>query len=356
MNHRRLNGLREFLPRSRADALLVSGLANIRYLTGFTGSSALLLVSDHDAVLFTDRRYEVQAAQEVQGAAVTVARGPLLTALIGSLKRRCLRRLGFERGRASYELYEALRSRLEGCRLRPVAGTVEQLRAIKDAGEIEFIRRAVELNSAVFEKCLGRIRAGRTEADLASAIDHTMRLMGGEKPAFETIVAAGPRSALPHARPSLNLLRKNEFILVDQGVILRGYSSDMTRTMALGDPGRKGRRVYQAVLEAQMAAISQVRPGVTAEQVDRQARKVFRKHGLEKAFVHSTGHGVGLEIHEAPRLGRREKTKLEAGMVVTIEPGAYLEGFGGVRIEDMVLVTERGCEVLTPTPKDLRVL
>ena len=356
MNAQRLERLRSVLPEARADALLVSGLANIRYLTGFTGSSALLLVSDHDAVLFTDGRYKVQAGEEVQGAKVAVARGPLVSALIGSLKRRRLRRLAFEKGRASYEPYEALRLRLEGCRLRPLGGAVEQLRAVKDAGEIEAIRRTVELNSAVFETSLEQFQPGRTEAEVANAIEHTMRLLGGEKPAFETIVAAGARSALPHARPTHNVLRKNELIIVDQGVILKGYSSDMTRTLALGDPGREARRVYQAVLEAQMAAISQVQAGIKAEQVDREARMVLQKHGLEKAFVHSTGHGVGLEIHEPPRLGRREKTKLEAGMVLTIEPGAYLEGVGGVRIEDMVLVTDRGCEVLTPTPKDLRVL
>lgn len=355
-NQARLDRLRAALAEARADALLVSGLPNIRYLTGFTGSNALLLVTDHDAVFFTDGRYKLQAAQEVQAARVVVPRGSLLRAVAGSVKRRRLRRLGFEWRRASFELYHALRTELPGCRLKPISGAVEKLRTIKSAGEIAIIRRSVALNSAVFEKSLRQIRPGRSESQVAAAIEYRMRVAGGEKPAFETIVAAGERSALPHARPTHNLLRKNQLVLIDQGVILEGYSSDMTRTVGLGDLSARARGLYDAVLEAQLAAIGAVRAGVTAGKVDQQARTSLRKHGLEEAFVHSTGHGVGLEIHEAPRLGKDDKTVLEAGMVITIEPGAYLEGFGGVRIEDMVLVTERGCEVLTPTSKGLRIL
>jgi Xaa-Pro aminopeptidase len=352
----RLDRLRHLLLEARQEAMLISGLPNIRYLTGFTGSNALLLVTTGNAVLFTDGRYRVQAAQEVQNARVLVPGGPLVRALAASVKRRRLRRLGFESRRASFELYAALRAELRGCRLQPLMGLVERLRAIKGAEEIAVMRRAAGLNSRVFEMSLGQIRPGRTEAQVAARIEYNMRVRGGEKPAFETIVAAGPHSALPHARPTHKPLRKKQFILIDQGVILDGYSSDMTRTVVLGGLGARARGLYNAVLEAQLAAIAAVRPGVQAQQVDRQARIVLQKHGLDKAFVHSTGHGVGLEIHEAPRLARGEKTVLEAGMVLTIEPGVYLEGFGGVRIEDMVLVTDRGCEVLTPTPKDLRVL
>ena len=352
----RLERLRGLIEEARVDALAVCGLPNIRYLTGFTGSKALLLVTAGDAVFFTDGRYKVQAGQEVEGARIVVPKGALLSALLGSVKRRRIRRLGFESKRASYELYHALRSNLPGCRLRPVEGPVERLRAVKSVEEIAAIRRAVTLNSAVFEASLREVRTGRTEREVAGAIERRMWLQGSEKPAFETIVAAGKQSALPHARPTHNLLREKEFIIIDQGIILDGYSSDMTRTVALGGLGAEARRVYDAVLEAQLAAIWAVRAGVKAAYVDRQARMTLEKHGLEKAFVHSTGHGVGLEIHEFPRLARREKAVLESGMVITIEPGAYLEGMGGVRIEDMVLVTEKGCEVLTPTPKDLRIL
>ena len=348
--------LAESLREAKVNALVVSGMPNVRYLTGFTGSSALVLAMRGEAVFFTDGRYKLQAAQEVRGAKVVTARGPLVTALAGSVKRRRLRKLGFESHRASYGLYESLRNGLPGVGLKPLSGVVEKIRAVKTPDEIAALRRAVDLNSAVFEACLPHVQAGRTERDVADEIEFEMRRRGGDKPAFETIVAAGTHSAYPHARPGLNPLKRNEFIIIDQGVILNGYSSDMTRTVALGGLGREAVRVYHAVLEAQQAAIAAVRPGIRAAEVDRQARMVLQQHGLEKAFVHSTGHGVGLEIHEPPRLGRREKTRLESGMVITIEPGVYLEGFGGVRIEDMVAVTPAGCEILTATPKELRVL
>jgi Xaa-Pro aminopeptidase len=348
--------LADALREAKVDALVVSAMPNVRYLTGFTGSSALLLALREEMVLYTDGRYELQAAQEVRGAKLVTARGRLVSMLCASVKRRGLRRLGFESQRATYGLYESLREALPGVRLKPLAGVVETLRAVKTPEELAIIRRAVELNSEVFETCLRRLGPGRTERGIADEIEFEMRRRGGEKPAFDTIVAAGRHSAYPHARPTLNLLTRNEFIIIDQGVILDGYSSDMTRTVVLGGLGREGRRVYEAVLEAQQAAIQAVRAGIPAATVDRQARMVLQKHGLEKAFVHSTGHGVGLEVHEPPRLGRGEKTRLESGMVITIEPGVYLEGLGGVRIEDMVVVKPRGCEVLTPTPKELRVL
>ena len=338
------------------EGLVVCGLPNVRYLTGFTGSSALLLALRDGGVFFTDGRYQLQADHEVRGAKVVVARGSLIAALVTSLKRRKLRRVGFESRRANYELYATLRSGLPGVQIKPLAGVVETLRAIKTSEEIAALRRAVELNSVIFETCLREVRPGRTEREVADGMEAEMRRRGGDKPAFETIVAGGPRSAYPHAKPTLNRLKRNDLVILDHGVILDGYSSDMTRTVALGGLSRQGRRVYQAVLEAQQAGIAAVRPGIQAAEVDRQTRMVLRKHGLESAFVHSTGHGVGLEIHEPPRLGRREKTRLETGMVVTIEPGVYLEGVGGVRIEDMVVVKPNGCEVLTPTPKELRVL
>lgn len=352
----RLNALRRALPRAKADALLVLGLTNVRYLTGFTGSNAMLLVTAADAVLFTDGRYQVQAGQEVTAAQVVVGRGPLTRSLTGTMKRRRLRRLAFEPSRASFEFYRSLRAALPGRRLIPLAGAVEKLRAIKSPEEAALIRAAVRLNSQVFEAAIATLRPGQSELEVARSIDALMWRQGAEKAAFETIVASGPRSALPHARPSHHPLRKEEFIIIDQGVILDGYSSDMTRTVVLGGMDGPHRELYGAVLEAQLAAIAAVRPGIRAWEVHRAARMVLRKHGLEKAFVHSTGHGVGLEVHEAPRLAPGQRTRLAPGMVITIEPGAYKEGWGGVRIEDMVLVTPSGCEVLTPTSKDLRVL
>jgi Xaa-Pro aminopeptidase len=194
------------------------------------------------------------------------------------------------------------------------------------------------------------------EQEVAAEIDYRMRRLGAEQPSFETIVAAGKRSALPHARPTGAILRGNQLVLIDMGAFVGGYASDMTRMLFLGTPGARVRRLYRAVLEAQQAALEAVRPGVTAGYVDRQARKVLAGYKLERAFVHSTGHGLGLEIHEPPRIGRKDKTPLRAGMAITIEPGVYLEGFGGMRIEDTVAVTESGCEVLTPTSKQLRII
>jgi Xaa-Pro aminopeptidase len=350
--------LAERLAPARADAILVTFLPNVRYLTGYTGSSGILLLSaSGDATFFTDPRYKIQAAAEV-GCQVKVSKGPLLPDVSALAGRKKIRRLGFEKSRLSYEQYEFLKSRLKlNATLTPLGGLVEALRMIKSADEISLIRRSVDLNSKAFEASLASIHPGRTtEADLAAEIEHRMRKLGAEKPAFETIVAAAERSALPHAQPSQRLLSKNELLLIDMGATLDGYASDMTRMAFLGGPNGRIKRIYGAVLEAQLAALDAIRPGITADSVDRRARQVLKPYKLDKLFVHSTGHGLGLEIHEPPRLGKKDKTRLEEGMAITIEPGVYLKGYGGVRIEDTVVVTRTGCEVLTPTSKKLREL
>jgi Xaa-Pro aminopeptidase len=344
------------LSRRKLDALIVSAEPNIRYLTGFTGSNGLLLVWPGGAVLFTDPRYAIQAAQEAD-CRVEVVHGPLDPALMRAAKRRRLRRLGFEAARLSFQAHRELEASLPlGASLQPAAGLIETLRMVKSLAEIELIRRSVALNSEAYARALACARPGVAESALAAEIDYQMRLLGAQKPAFETIVAAGARSALPHASPTANTLRHNQLLLIDMGASREGYASDMTRMAFLGRPGRKIRGLYAAVLEAQLAATDALRPGVPAGRIDGVARRVLRAHGLEGALAHSTGHGLGLEIHEPPRLGRRERTPLEADMVVTIEPGAYLEGFGGIRIEDTVVVTSSGCEVLTPTSKELLIL
>jgi Xaa-Pro aminopeptidase len=341
----------------KIDALLVSGLPNIRYLSGFTGSNGLLLVMPDSQTLFTDPRYTIQASEECRCAVRTVKGGPLHQAVAQLIQRQHLKKIGFEKARLSYEDYAALREALPlGASLKPVAGAIEKMRMIKSEDEIARIRRSVLTNSEAFQSTLKRIRAGISESDVAAELEYQMRLHGAEKPAFETIVAGGAHSALPHARPTRQILNGNELILIDMGSCQDGYTSDMTRMLFLGRPDQKTRSMYNAVLEAQLAAISAVREGVTAQQIDRSARRVLKGHGLEKEFVHSTGHGLGLEIHEPPRIGGKEKTKLAAGMVITIEPGAYVRGLGGVRIEDTVAVTKNGCEILTPTAKELMLL
>ncbi len=268
-----------------------------------------------------------------------------------------IKRVGFEAARMLYEVHQRIAKSLpRGVTLKPVGPVVDRLRMVKSDDEIARIRRSVLTNSEAFEKATRSIRAGTRESTIAAELEYQMRRLGAEKAAFETIVAVGSRSALPHAQPTGRKLQNDELLLIDMGACQDGYMSDMTRVLFLGKPSRRVRSMYNAVLKAQLAAIDAVRPGVTAAHVDRAARRVLETEGLGKEFVHSTGHGLGLEIHEGPRLGRRDKTKLQAGMAITIEPGAYVRDFGGIRIEDTVLVTKNGCEVLTPTSKELRLL
>lgn len=341
----------------KVDALLVSALPNIRYLSGFTGSNALLVITPGEQTLFTDPRYTIQASQECTCKVVTVSKGHLDAAAMSLIKRKRLKHIGFEASRIVYDVYQRLKESLAlGASLKPIGPIVERLRMIKSDAEIARIRRAVLTNSQAFERTIRQVRAGVKESDIAARLEFEMRRLGAEKPAFETIVATGSRTALPHAQPSAQKTAVNELLLIDMGECQDGYMSDMTRTVCLGRPTAKTRKMYNAVFEAQQAAIDAVKPGATAGQVDRKARKVLESEGFGKVFTHSTGHGLGLEIHEPPRVGRRDKTRLEAGMVITIEPGAYVRDFGGVRIEDTVLVTKNGCEILTPTPKELILL
>jgi len=335
----------------KVDALLISHLPNVRYLTGFTGSNATLLLSQKEATLFTDPRYAVQARQET-GCRVRVVKGPTAKGVAAALGHAG--RVGFEASHLTYDLFSLYRA---AAPIRPVDPLVEELRQVKSPAEISLIRRSVEINSQAFDSALRRIRPGRdTELDLAAEIEFQQRKHGAEGAAFETIVASGRRAALPHARPGREPIASNALLLIDMGALSEGYASDMTRVVFLGKPSGTAVRYYQAVLDAQLAAIDTVRAGVKTARVDQAARRTLRRHGLDRLFTHSTGHGLGLEIHEAPGLRRTDKSVLRPGMAITIEPGVYREDFGGIRIEDTVLVTETGCEVLTPTPKDLLVI
>lgn len=350
-HQRRQNIVREFRAK-RVDCALISALPNIRYLAGFTGSNALLLLSEEEAVLFTDPRYEIQARGE-SDCPVQIARGPLISEALKFVRRRRLSRVGFEAHRMLYGSYEALREGLRpGIRLVAVKDWVEDHRMVKAPEEIAAIRASVELNSRALERALKRFRQGMSEADLAAEIDYQMRRLGAEGTAFDTIVASGSRAALPHAQPTSARIEAPQVLLIDMGAKLGGYLSDMTRTLFVGGAGKRLLHYYAAVREAQMAGVEAVREGVTAEKVDAACRSTLARRRLDGFFVHSTGHGLGLEIHEAPRLGKRVKTRLKAGMVITIEPGVYIEDFCGIRIEDTVVVTKNGCEVLTPTSKD----
>jgi len=335
------------------DGLLVSFLPNVRYLTGFTGSNAILALTPDSALMYTDLRYQTQSKQQVDCKSQAM-KGSIWHAAAGWAKRKKLTRIGVEAARVTLEQQADLAKKLgNGIVIIGVGREVEKLRRVKSPEEIQAISRSVQINSMAYAAALARFKAGMSERDLAAEIGYQMRRAGADDTAFETIVASGDRSALPHARPSSAAIEPNRLLLIDMGALCEGYTSDMTRVVVPGRITSETRRLYQAVLEAQLAAIDAVRPGVKAVDVDNAARQTLKKHSLDELFKHSTGHGLGLEIHEAPRLGKREKLKLEAGMVITIEPGAYKEGFGGVRIEDTVLVTETGCQILTPTAKKL---
>jgi Xaa-Pro aminopeptidase len=357
----RLISLQGVLNQNRLDALLVSHLPNVRYLCGFTGSAGALLLTEKAAVFFTDGRYTTQARAEVRGARVVITRKASLAAAAEWIasrpgrvvsKGRC--RLGVEGQYLSLEDCLQLASSVgSDFRVRPAPALVEEARTIKDSEEIERIRAAAVLAGSLFERILKVLRRGTTEAEVAAEVEYAARTAGAEGMSFSTIIVSGERSALPHGRPGNNPIQSNGFVVCDFGVIISGYCSDRTRTVYVGRPTREARRVYQAVREAQQAAIESVRPGRTAGEVDRVARKVLQGHGLGKYFTHSTGHGVGLEIHEAPRIAAGQSEVLQSGMVITVEPGVYLPGKWGVRIEDMVLVTEQGREVLAPSSTEL---
>ena len=353
----RQQNLRQHLATTRFDALLVSHLPNIRYLCGFTGSAGLLLVEEKGSTFFTDVRYDTQAHEEVKGAKVVIARKAPLEALgefLAKRRKRSRRQIvGLESDHFTISEKKRLTQfRSAGVLLKDAPPLVEHFRMIKDDDEIAKIRSAVLLGAKIYDRALEVLRPGVKEVEVAAEMELAARRGGADAMSFDTIIASGPRSALPHGRASSQPISPGGFVVCDFGVILSGYCSDQTRTVWVGPPSEDARQAYEAVREAQQAAIDAVRAGVKAGEVDAAARSSLRKAGFGRYFTHSTGHGVGLEIHEGPRIADGQKEVLQEGMVITIEPGVYFPGKWGVRIEDIVVVTAAGCEVLTPTSKD----
>lgn len=363
MNHyARLKALERSLDAGHFDSFVVTHLPNVHYLCGFTGSSAVLAFAAGDWAFFTDGRYTEQAKQQVRGASVHVSPGATLTEaarwVATKFKRSKMRvRIGVEAEHLTLALQQRLANSLaeqlprSRFRLVPTSDLVERLRVKKDADEIRVMREAARLASGIFPDVLRQLGSEATENEIAAELEYLARKAGAERMSFETIVAAGQHSALPHARPTMQRIGRG-FVVLDYGVILHGYCSDMTRTVFAGRADAAARKLYGAVLDAQLAGIAAVRPGRPVGEVDAVARAVLKKRKLDKYFTHSLGHGVGLEIHETPRLAKGQTQVLEPGMVITIEPGAYVAGRGGVRIEDLVLVTDAGCEILSATPKE----
>lgn len=349
----RLQRAREATARAGADGLLVAGAADVFYLSAFTGDAGLLLIEPSKVTLFTDGRFATQAKAEAPQSKLKLIRGSLSVG-VGQHLSAGRHKVAYSPSQLNLASWQALR-RAAGPRVRwrAAEGLVAGLRARKTPAEVDTIREAGRIACEVMEEVIGMIRPGLAELDLAAEIGYRLRRKGASGESFEAIVAAGPRSALPHARPTSRRIGKNELVVLDLGAILRRYCSDITRTVFVGRAPTRLRRWYQAVQEAQAAARECVGPGVAAGDVDAAARRALDKHRLGRYFVHSTGHGLGLEVHEEPRLARGQERRLESGMVVTIEPGVYVEGTGGIRIEDDVLVTANGSELLTRLGRDL---
>jgi Xaa-Pro aminopeptidase len=345
-----LERVRRYLASSGADALLLMKTENRRYATGFTGSAGLALVTADAAVLAVDFRYYEQAALQAPACEILRGGSDPASALSDAVRSGPLRRIGFESEFVPYAQVERLRERLAPAELVPLPD-VDRLRWVKDDAEISALSRAAEIGDAAFAHLATILRPGMTEWDAALALEIAVRRAGAERISFDTVLASGPRSALPHGRATDRRMTAGDLVTVDFGAVYEGYASDCTRTMVLGEPEDRQRHVYEVVLEAQQTAIAAIRPGVSCRDVDAAGRAVIAAAGFGDAFGHALGHGIGLDVHEGPSLSPRSEAALEPGMVVTVEPGIYLPGWGGVRIEDDVVVTADGCRVLTHAPK-----
>jgi Xaa-Pro aminopeptidase len=349
--------LRRLIADQKADALLVTNFTNVTYLTGFSGDDSYLLLPHRgEPILISDPRYATQLEEECSGLELVIRRPG--TSMVKAVKRVVekakVRKLAIEAGSMSVALFEQLKSELKGVDIVATNGLVEQLRQIKDAHEIKLIREAAALAERAFDIVRKALRPAQTELSVAHDLEHQARLLGARGCSFPPIVAAGARSALPHATPTKQAVGSSPFLLIDWGASERtGYKSDLTRMVLTGKIPAKLEKIYRVVLQAQKRGIAAIRPGVTTSQVDKAARDVIEKAGFGKQFGHGLGHGVGLDIHEDPRLAAgNHAVVLKPGMVVTVEPGIYFPGFGGVRLEDDVLVTRDGHEVLTNVPKE----
>lgn len=345
----RLEALQQMLEAEEVDALVVSSPANIRYLSGFTGEG-YLVVGKGELLVATDGRYKVEAEDTVPGCQACCHVGGHLAGVIEFLGQLGAEAVGFESCHLTYSAYEKLAAGVPNVALGPVQGWVERLRLVKDAEEIAAMREAARRVDDALAEFTADLKVGESERRLAWAFD-TALVDRDSAPSFSTIMASGPSAASPHAVPGLRRLAKGDMLKIDTGGIVDGYCSDITRTYFVGEPDARFHEVYNIVRQAQAAAVAAVRPGVTGKQLDTIARDIIAEGGYADAFTHSLGHGVGLEIHEGPHVSSNCEDPLQPGMVITIEPGIYLEGWGGVRIEDMVVVTETGCDVLTLAPK-----
>jgi len=350
----RVNKLREAMALQGVSAMFVASDINRRYLTGFTGSAGYVLITENESYLLTDFRYMTQAPEQAKDFKV-VEHAPKVMETVKELLGSSAK-LGFEQEHVTFATYQSYKEALAGVELVPVSGLVEGLRIFKDEGELAIMREAAVLADRTFSHILTKIRPGVTERELDLQMEMFMRENGATSSSFDTIVASGERSALPHGVASSRVLQGNEFITFDFGALLNGYCSDVTRTVVLGEASDRHREVYGIVLEAQLNALDKIRPGMTGREADALTRDIISSYGYGDNYGHSTGHGLGMEVHESPRLSKLSDDILKPGMVVTVEPGIYIPGFGGVRIEDDIVITETGIEIITSSTKELTLL
>ncbi|MGI5901954.1 MAG: M24 family metallopeptidase [Desulfitobacteriia bacterium] len=350
----RINKLRRVMLKNDLPTLIVTSRPNIYYLSGFTGSNATLFITEKENFLLTDFRYLEQAEKEAPAFKILKADrevGKKISELSSSLTR-----IGIEEEEVSWAQYKKWEKEFAGVRLVEASKLLGQLREIKDREEIEIIRQAVEITDRAFKQILNRIKLGVEEREISLELEFFLRREGASAASFEYIVASGFRGALPHGVASEKKIKNGELLTMDFGAKYQGYCSDLTRTVSIGKPTLKQKEVYNLVLEAQLAALEAIKPGLKGKEIDRVARDIISKAGYGEYFGHGLGHSVGLEIHESPFLNTREEKVLEPGMIVTVEPGIYIPGWGGVRIEDMVLVTNSGAEVLTQASKEFIII
>lgn len=356
MPNERVKKLRAKLAELGGEALLVTSAINRRYLTGFTGTSGVVLITASEAVLLTDFRYREQAPQQAKGFRIVEHGTNVYDDVAGLLRGWGVKALLFEEQDLNFASYTGLKEKVQPIELKVSNGIVEQIRVIKDENELQIIQEAADLTDKSFNHILQFIKPGAKESDIALELEFFMRSHGATGTSFDTIVASGERSALPHGVASDRVIGKGDFVTLDFGAYYKGYVSDFTRTVVVGAPSDKHREIYGIVLESQLYALEHLRSGMTGREADALTRDIITRYGYGEYFGHSTGHGIGMEIHEEPRLSRNSDTILTPGMVVTVEPGIYLPGFGGVRIEDAVVMTNDGIKILTSSPKELIVL
>lgn len=337
------------------DAMLITSSYNRRYMTGFTGTAGVVLITEEKGIFITDFRYTEQAAKQCVGYEVIKQKGTITAEIAEQVKKLGIKRLGFEEENVSFSMYKLYEKEISA-ELVPFSGEIEKLRLIKTEPEIKILKEAAEIADAAFTHILGFIRPGLTELEVSNELEFFMRSKGATSSSFDTIVASGYRSALPHGVASEKVIESGDMVTLDYGAYYKGYVSDITRTIAVGQPSDQLKEIYQIVLEAQLRGIKGIKPGLTGKQADALTRDYITEKGYGDYFGHSTGHGIGLEVHEGPGLSAKSDVILEPGMAVTVEPGIYIAGLGGVRIEDDIIITDDANERLTYSDKELIIL